>query len=73
MVIEFLPDNGTEIRVDAATPFQALQRGSELNDLILKKLNIRICNGRILDKNKNTTAEGTIKKVQKEIHSMFEE
>ena len=67
MVIEFLPDSGTEIRVDAATPFQALQRDSELIGSILKKLNIKICIGRILNKNKNPTAENTIKEVQKEI------
>ena len=67
MILDLIPDTGTEVRVDAATAFQALKRESEMNDSLLKKLNIKIVVGRILNKNKNPTAENTNKEVLKEI------
>ena len=57
MVVDLIPDTGAEIRVDGATAFQALQRESETNDSIFKKLKIKITIGRLMNKNKNPTAE----------------
>ena len=67
LVIDLLPDNGTNIRVDGATSFQALKTESEKPDSVFHKLGITITIGRILNKNKNPTAENANKEILKEI------
>ena len=67
LVIDLIPDSGTEIRVDGATAFQALERESITNNSLLKKMGIKITVGRLLNKNKNPTAENAVKEIQKEI------
>ena len=67
MIVDILPDTGTEIRVDGATAFQTLEIESQTNDSLLKSLGIKIIVGRLLNKNKNPIAENTVKEMQKEI------
>ena len=65
--LDIIPDSGADIRVDAATAFQSLEKESRCKNSILAKYNIRISVGRILNKNKNPVAGNAIKEVQKEI------
>ena len=67
LIVDLLPDTGTEIRVDGATAFQTLARESTVNGSLLNKLKINIVVGRLLNKNKNPVAENAVKEIQKEI------
>ena len=67
LVIDLIPESGTNIRVDGATAFQSLEREASVNGSLLNKLKIKITVGRMLNKNKNPTAENAIKEVEKEI------
>ena len=67
LVIDIMPDTGTEIWVDGATSFQALQNQSLTEDSLLNTMGIRIVVGRIMNKNKNPVGENMVKEVQKEI------
>ena len=67
MVLDILPDSGTNIRVDGATAFQTLERESATNGTLLKQLNIIIEVGRLVNKNKNPVGENAVKEVLKEI------
>ena len=67
LIIDILPDNGTEIRTDAATGFQKLRSDAETPSSMFHKLGIKIIIGRILNKNKNPTAENANKEILKEI------
>ena len=67
LVIDLIPDDGAEIRVDGATGFQSLKKESETQGTLLHKLKIKIVIGRLINKNKNPIAENTVQEVQKEI------
>ena len=67
MLIDIIPDNGTEVRLDAATSFQSLEVESLTSDSLLNKMGIKLTIGRTLNKNKNPVAENTVKELQKEI------
>ena len=67
LIADIIPDSGTEVRVDGATAFQALQTESLTRDSLLNTLGIKIVVGRILNKNKNPVGENTVKEFQKEI------
>ena len=66
-IADMIPEGGTELRVDGATGFQALQSESETPGSTFKKLNIKVTIGRLLNKNKNPTAENSNKELLKEI------
>ena len=67
MLIDIIPDSGTEIRVDAAPGFQTLCTESKTPGTTLHNLKIKISIGRIMNKNKNPTAEIANQELQKEI------
>ena len=67
LIIDILPEGGTEIRTDGATGFQALQSEANSQSSIFNKLKVRVTIGRLLNKNKNPTAEIAVKELQKEI------
>ena len=67
LIINLVPESGAEIRVDGATSFQALQKESETPGTILNRLKIKIIIGRLLNKNKNPTAENANQEILKEI------
>ena len=67
LVLDLIPDTGTEIRVDGATSFQCLEREASTNGSLLNKLKVKVTVGRLLNINKNPTAENAIKEVEKEI------
>ena len=67
MLIDIIPDSGTEIRVDAAPGFQTLCTESKTPGTTLHNLKIKITIGRIMNKNKNPTAEIANQELQKEI------
>ena len=67
MILDMLPDAGAEIRVYAAPAFQTLQSEASNQLSILGKLKIKITIGRVLNKNKNPTAENANQELQKEI------
>ena len=67
LVIDIMPDTGTEIRVDGATSFQALQTQSLTEDSLLNTMGIRFVVGRLMNKNKNPVGENMVKEIQKEI------
>ena len=67
LILDILPDTGTEIRVNGATAFQALERESLTNDSLLNKMGVKIVVGRLLNKNKNPRAENAVKEMQREI------
>ena len=65
--MDIIPDSGTEVRVDGATAFQALERESIRPGTMLNKLKIKIVVGRLLNKNKNPNAENAVQEVLKEL------
>ena len=67
MLLDIIPDTGTEVRLDAAPSFQALEVESLATDSLLHKMGIRLVLGRTLNKNKNPIAENTVKEIEKEI------
>ena len=67
LIVDLLPDTGAVIRTDAATGFQALKAEAENPSSLFSKLGIKITIGRILNKNKNPTAENANKEILKEI------
>ena len=67
LILDLIPDSGTTVRVDGATAFQAIQKEANVAGTILNKYKIKIEIGRLLNKNKNPTAENAIQEVQKEI------
>ena len=67
LLLDILPDTGTEVRLDAAVAFQSLEIESLTSDTLLNKLGIRLVIGRTLNKNKNPIAENAVKELQKEI------
>ena len=67
LILDLVSDEGATIRVDGATSFQALERESHMKGSTLNKLGIKIVVGRLVNKNKNPSAENSIKEVQKEI------
>ena len=64
LIIDIIPDSGTVIRTDGATSFQSLCTEAEKNGSILNKFKIKIEIGRLLNKNKNPTAENAIHEIQ---------
>ena len=67
LVIDLIPNLGTEIRVDGAAAFQSLEKESCLPTSTLGLLGIKITVGRVLNKNKNPCAENAVQEIQKEI------
>ena len=67
MVSDLIPDTGTNIRVDGATSFQSLQSEAQNPSSLFHKLGIKLTIGRLLNKNKNPTAENANKEILKEI------
>ena len=67
LIVDIIPDSGTEVRVDGATAFQALERESIRPGTMLNKLKIKIVVGRLLNKNKNPNAENAVQEVLKEL------
>ena len=67
LILDLIPDTGAEVIVDGATSFQALEREAAMENSLLNKLKIKITVGRLLNKNKNPSAENAIREVQKEI------
>ena len=67
LLLDLLPDTGTEVRLDAATAFHSLEIESLTSDTLLSKLGVRLVIGRTLNKNKNPIAENAVKEIQKEI------
>ena len=67
LILHMIPDTGTTVRVDGATAFQNLQTQSSTPGTLLSKLKIKIEVGRLINKNKNPSAENAIQEVLKEI------
>ena len=67
LIIDIIPNSGTDIRVDGATSLQALAKESTTHGTILNAHKIKVTIGRLLNKNKNPVAENANKEVQKEI------
>ena len=67
MILDILPDSGSEIRLDGATAFQSLEIEALTKDTLFNKLGVRIVIGRTLNKNKNPIGENAVKELQKEI------
>ena len=67
LISDILPEGGTELRADGATGFQALQTEANTPGSLFNKLNISVTIGRLLNKNKNPTAEIANKELLKEI------
>ena len=67
MIIDLLPDSGTIIRVDGAPAFQTLKSQAEKAGTILHEFGIKIEIGRLINKNKNPSAENAIQEVLKEM------
>ena len=65
-----MSDTGATVRVDGATAFQALERESKIPGTDLFKLNIKVGVGRLINRNKNASAEIAVKKVQNEIFQL---
>ena len=67
LILDLIPDEGTEIRTDGATAFQSLARECDQPTSILHNLKIKIVVGRLMNANKNPVAENAIQEVEKEI------
>ena len=67
MIIDLIPETGAEIRLDGATSFQSLEREAQTENTTLHKLKIKLTIGRLLNPNKNPTAEIANQELQKEI------
>ena len=67
LILDIVPESGTEIRVDSAPAFQTLYHESQQDGSILNKLKIKIVLCRVLNKNKNPTCENANQELQKEI------
>ena len=67
LIMDLIPDNGTDVRLDGATSFQALEIEALTSDSLLNKLGVRLTIGRTLNRNKNPIAENAVKEMQKEI------
>ena len=64
LILDIIPDSGTNIRVNGATTFQKLEREATINNSLLNKLGIKFTIGRLLNKNKNPVAENTVQEIQ---------
>ena len=63
LIIDFIPDSGALVQVDAGPGFTALDRDQ---NTVLASLNIKLDIGRVHNKNKNPVAENAIKEFRKE-------
>ena len=70
LIIDIMPDTGTEVRVDGAPAFKSLAAESNTPGTTLNKLKISVVLGRLMNKNKNPVAENTVQEIQKEILRM---
>ena len=65
-IMDFIPDEGATIQLDNAPGWQTLHSRSTTTGSMLKKLNIKLDLGRVLNINKNPIAENAIKEFHKE-------
>ena len=65
--MDLIPDSGTEGKVEGATSFQALEWKAAMENSLMNKFKVKITVERLLNKNKNLSAENAIKEVQKEL------
>ena len=68
LIADKIPEAGTSIRTDNATPFQKLKSLSSNIDSWLKKFNIEIDLGQTFNHNRNPVAENLVKECHKEIN-----
>ena len=72
MILEIVPDSGTEIRVDGATSFQALQTEALTDDSLFKSMGIKIVVGRLLNKNKTRWRKTLSEKSKRKFYGLKE-